>query len=54
MFYILAGTGYLWFTYHELKTKLNQTPSDQLLDETAQNERAFCIYAIIATVFTVS
>lgn len=51
---VSAATGYLWFTFYQLKTQLDQTPSEQLLEETVHNEKAFFVYSIIATIFTVS
>ncbi|XP_054274772.1 choline transporter-like 1 [Macrosteles quadrilineatus] len=49
----IGATGYLWVTFYQLKSQLDSTSSDQLLDEAVQNERAFCIYSIIATIVTV-
>ncbi|XP_046681197.1 choline transporter-like 1 isoform X2 [Homalodisca vitripennis] len=49
----IFGTGYLWITFYQLKSQLDQTPPEQLLDETVQNEKAFFIYSIIATIVTV-
>lgn len=49
----IAGTGTLWWVYADIKWELDSTPFNQLLTESAQNERTFLIYSIIATVFTV-
>ncbi|XP_046407751.1 choline transporter-like 1 isoform X2 [Ischnura elegans] len=49
----IACTAVLWWTYVTIKTELDVTPTSQLLEESAKNERAFLIYSILATVFTV-
>lgn len=49
----IAGTGILWWVYADIKWQLDSTPFNQLLSESAQNERTFLIYSIFATIFTV-
>ncbi|XP_071444421.1 choline transporter-like 1 isoform X2 [Hetaerina americana] len=49
----IVCTVLLWWTYVAIKTELDITPQSQLLEESAKNERAFLIYSISATVFTV-
>ncbi|XP_063226885.1 choline transporter-like 1 isoform X1 [Bacillus rossius redtenbacheri] len=48
----VAGTGFLWWTYADLKRSAHSTP-DSLLSESVYNETAFLTYSIIATVITV-
>lgn len=50
----IAGTGYLWYTYYDIKHNLDKTPKYMILLESARNETAFLWYSIIATVLTVS
>lgn len=50
----IVGTGYLWYTYYDIKHNLNETPKHMLLLESVRNETAFLWYAIIATVLTVN
>lgn len=50
----IAGTGYLWYTYYDIKHSLDKTPKYMILLESARNETAFLWYSIIATVLTVS
>ncbi|PSN48822.1 CTL-like protein 1 [Blattella germanica] len=49
----ITGTGVLWWTYAELKHQLDNTPDSQLLEESVNNESAFLIYSITATIITV-
>ncbi|XP_063982446.1 choline transporter-like 1 [Diachasmimorpha longicaudata] len=49
----IAGTVLLWWTYTGIKYTLDETDPDQLLEESVRNERAFLVFAIIATVITV-
>ncbi|KAJ9591614.1 hypothetical protein L9F63_001828, partial [Diploptera punctata] len=49
----IAGTGVLWWTYADLKHQLDNTPENQMLQESVNNESAFLIYSIVATVITV-
>ncbi|KAJ8867151.1 hypothetical protein PR048_033015 [Dryococelus australis] len=49
----VAGTGFLWWTYADLKRSAHTTPNS-LLSESIYNETAFLTYSIIATVITVS
>uniref|UniRef100_A0A1B6DF63 Choline transporter-like protein n=1 Tax=Clastoptera arizonana TaxID=38151 RepID=A0A1B6DF63_9HEMI len=49
----MFGTAALWWTYFDLKYKLDNTPEELTLIETIQNEKAFCTYAIIASIFTI-
>ncbi|XP_035218189.1 CTL-like protein 1 [Stegodyphus dumicola] len=48
----VAGTCVLWWTYIDIKWQLDSTPGNQLLSESAQNERSFLVYSILATIFT--
>ncbi|XP_075236219.1 choline transporter-like protein 1 [Lycorma delicatula] len=48
----LVGTLALWWTFLDIKKELDNTPESELLEESVQNERAFLIYALITTVFT--
>lgn len=50
----IAGTGYLWYTYYDIRHNLDKTPKHMLLLESVRNETAFLWYSIIATVLTVS
>ncbi|XP_002731355.1 choline transporter-like protein 1 [Saccoglossus kowalevskii] len=56
---ILAGLGsitatiLLWWNYAKRKTALDSFPEEQRVDAQKSNVRAFLIYSIIATVFTV-
>lgn len=45
-------TGVLWWAYADLKWQLDSTPFNELLAESALNERTFLILSISATVFT--
>lgn len=49
----IAGTVIMWWTYVDLKYELDSMPKNQLLSESAHNEQAFFVYAILATIFTV-
>lgn len=49
----LGVTGVLWWTYADIKLGLDLTPFEQLLEESAKNERAFLTYAIISTIITI-
>lgn len=49
-----VGTGILWYTYAGIKWNLDSTPVDELLEKSIHNERAILVYAILATIFTVS
>lgn len=51
----IAGTAFLWWTYVDIKNKLNKDEaiSLPLLDVEINSERAFLVYSIIATVLTV-
>nr|CAD7463995.1 unnamed protein product [Timema tahoe] len=49
----IAGTGILWWTYADMKSSLDKTPDNQLLDESVRNTRAFLAYSIVATIITV-
>jgi hypothetical protein len=51
---LLVGTGLLWWTYADLKHQLDNTPESEILKESVQNESAFLVYSIIATVITVN
>jgi len=50
----IAGTVALWWTYFETKWLLDETPVEQMLQETATNERVLLVLAVVATIFTVS
>ncbi|XP_067119262.1 choline transporter-like 1 [Centruroides vittatus] len=49
----IAVTGVLWWTYIDIKYHLDTTPFEQLLEESAKNERAFLTYSIGSTILTV-
>ncbi|XP_045534186.1 choline transporter-like 1 isoform X1 [Papilio machaon] len=49
----IAGTGLLWYTYHELHTKQRDFSQAMFLAESFKNEKAFLWYSIIATIITV-
>jgi hypothetical protein len=49
----IAGTGLLWWTYVDIKHKLDSTHPSELLEESVRNEKAFLTLAIIASVITV-
>lgn len=49
----VAGTALLWYTYHELRTKVKNFDQHTYLAESLKNERAFLWYSIIATIITV-
>ncbi|CAH0554777.1 unnamed protein product [Brassicogethes aeneus] len=49
----IGGTGFLWYTYFDLKHNLDKTNENMLLLESARNETAFFWYSIVATVITV-
>jgi len=51
---LLVGTGLLWWTYADLKHQLDNTPESEILKESVQNESAFLVYSILATVITVN
>jgi solute carrier family 44 (choline transporter-like protein), member 1 len=50
----IAGSFALWWTYFETKWLLDETPVEQMLLETATNERVLLVLAVVATIFTVS
>ena len=49
----VAGTVLLWWTYIEIKRTLDKTNQNELLEESARNERAFLAFSIVATIITV-
>jgi len=49
----VVGTGLLWWTYADLKHQLDNTPESEILKESVQNESAFLVYSILATVITI-
>lgn len=49
----IGGTGFLWYTYYDIKCNLDKTKKDVMLLESIRNETAFLWYSIIATVITV-
>ncbi|CAB3252104.1 unnamed protein product [Arctia plantaginis] len=49
----IVGTGLLWYTYHELRTKQKNFDNHTYLSESLKNESAFLWYSIIATIITV-
>lgn len=51
---LLVGTGLLWWTYADIKHQLDNTPESETLKESVQNESAFLVYSILATVITVN
>lgn len=50
----IGGTGFLWYTYYDIKYNVNHTSKFQILSETLRNETAFFWYSVVATVITVS
>lgn len=54
MLNFVAGTVLLWWTYIEIKRTLDKTNQNELLEESARNERAFLAFSIVATIITVS
>ena len=56
MIALSAGTAFLWWTYYKIKTDLdnNEKLNIPLLGVEIDNELAFLIFSIIATVLTVS
>ncbi|KAL6438494.1 hypothetical protein ACFW04_004525 [Cataglyphis niger] len=48
-----GGTILLWMTYVDIKKTLDKTDSNELLEESIQNERAFLAFSIIATIITI-
>ncbi|CAB3369251.1 Hypothetical predicted protein [Cloeon dipterum] len=48
----VAGTLALWWAYLETKWLLDETPIEQMLEETATNERWLLILAVFATLVT--
>jgi solute carrier family 44 protein 1 (choline transporter-like protein) len=50
----LVGTGLLWWTYADLKRQLDETSEGEILRESVQNESAFLVYSILATIITVN
>ncbi|CAG7817994.1 unnamed protein product [Allacma fusca] len=46
-------TGFLWWTYADLKSTLDNLPLERQLEESANNEAAFLTYSIFATLFTI-
>lgn len=51
---ISGGTGLLWHTFIDIKQKLDQTQSDEVLEESVLNEKTILVLAIVASVITVS
>lgn len=49
----VAGTGYLWYTYYEIKHNLDHTNTSRMLLEAVHNETAFFWYSVVATIITV-
>ncbi|XP_041976580.1 choline transporter-like 1 isoform X2 [Aricia agestis] len=50
----VVGTGLLWYTYYELRTKQKDfTDTTIFLAESLKNEKAFLWYSIIATIITI-
>lgn len=49
----IIGTVFLWYTYFDIKYKLDLIPKSTLLLESVRNETAFLWYSIIATIITV-
>lgn len=49
----IVGTGFLWYTYFDIKYNLDKIPKNTLLLESVRNETAFLWYSIIATIITV-
>lgn len=49
----VAGTGYLWYTYYEIKHNLDHTNTSRMLLEAVRNETAFFWYSVVATLITV-
>ncbi|XP_039296274.1 choline transporter-like 1 [Nilaparvata lugens] len=47
-----VGCTIVWWTYYDIKVELDNTPSELLLEEAIQNERAFFLYGIISSVIT--
>lgn len=50
---LIAITVTFWWTYADIKFGLDSLPFEQLLEESAKNERAFLVYALVCTVITV-
>lgn len=50
----IGGTGFLWYTYVDIKRNLDRIPEKVMLLESVRNETAFLWYSIIATIITVS
>lgn len=50
----IAGTGLLWWTYFDIKKKLDGTNPETLLEESVRNEKFFYVLAIVASIITVS
>ncbi|XP_019877096.2 choline transporter-like 1 [Aethina tumida] len=48
----IGGTGYLWYTYFDLKRNLDKTNQNMMLLESVRNETAFFWYAVVASVIT--
>ena len=50
------GTGFLWWTYVDIKNKIEKDEAINLplLDVEINSERAFLVYSIVSTVLTVS
>ena len=51
-----VGTGFLWWTYVDIKNKIEKDEAINLplLDVEINSERAFLVYSIVSTVLTVS
>ncbi len=51
---LLVVTALLWYSFAALQLKLDNTPWYRILETDAKNEHAVLIYAIVASVITVS
>lgn len=51
---IAVATGILWYTYASVKWNLDSTDPTEHLDKSVHNATAILVYAILATIFTVS
>lgn len=47
-------TGYLWWTFIDIRRILETTPDDFRLEEMERNKCYFFTYSIVSTIFTVS
>nr|XP_045603351.1 choline transporter-like 1 [Procambarus clarkii]XP_045603352.1 choline transporter-like 1 [Procambarus clarkii] len=50
----VVATILLWWSYATVRLQLDNSPFDQILDETVRNERALLVYAILSTIITVA